>query len=135
MHRFALAVIVVLSVVSNTFAQQGIPIRVTFDQKAANTINSAVGFAVVSAGASYSASYVMSDAQHNKVDVWVSVYFGTISGSGSLQQTTSESGKISIQRPAYFMGDAGVLIRTRISMTFTYGLPYVPTFPWWPRGA
>ncbi len=94
-------------------------VLVKFDQKSANTINNLAGVQLVSPDLQYSAYYSPSATQQNKADVYVSIGGWTLSGSGSVSQTTSESGKISMQKCALFMGDAGLLLKSRISMTFT----------------
>jgi hypothetical protein len=117
MQKLAMGLLLVLCLASGAFAEYA---NVSFDQKTADALNAKAGYQIVSPDVAYSAHYTPSDTTRSKVDVQALIGGWTLSGTGSISQATSAGGKLSLQRATLFMGDAGILIKSRITMTIVF---------------
>jgi hypothetical protein len=105
-------------------AQVVYSVNVTFAQKSVNAINAAAHAQIVSTAGRYPATYTLSGPRSNKATVSIAIGSGwagwTISGNGSVQQTTSESGKITMQKFQLSQTDYIIFVNSRITMNWVH---------------
>lgn len=97
-------------------------VLVTFDQQAAKAIDSTpCTVSKVQPNTTYAAQMSLTVISGSKVSFSLFVSPGiALSGSGTLKQSTSETGQISVQNSSLISGDVGCLIKSRYTISYQY---------------